>query len=103
MFANSMIDSGSVCSVITKVQADQILKSKPSARCITTKRDKDLKTFSNEPINVLVKIATKVICNDWICEDTSLTVVDDGRKLIIWKRPFQQPWVDSGATTRKKG
>ena len=49
MVANSMIDSGSVCSIITKT-ANRIVKSTPYALWILTKQDKDLKTFSNEPI-----------------------------------------------------
>ena len=39
-FANSMIDSGSVCSIITKFLANKILKSTLSARWVTTKWDR---------------------------------------------------------------
>ena len=62
--ANSMIDDGSICSIITKI--NRILKSTPFARWINTKQDKVLKTFSNEPIKILGKIATNVIYIDWI-------------------------------------
>ena len=53
--------------------ANRILKSTPSARWITTKQDKDLKTFSNEPLKVLCQIATRVIHNDWAVEDACIT------------------------------
>ena len=69
ILANSMIGSGSVCSLITKTLANRILKTSPLARWITTKKDKDLKTFSNEPIKVLGKFSTAVTCSDWTCEE----------------------------------
>ena len=78
-----MIDSGSVCSINTKTLAEKFFKSTSSARWINTKRDKDLKTFSNETIIVLGKFAIKVVYIDWICEDACLTVVEDRHKLII--------------------
>ena len=83
MVANSMIESCSVCCIITKILANRILKSTPSERWITTKQYKVLKTFSNEPIKVLGKISTTVIYNDWSCEDACLTVVEDEHKLFI--------------------
>ena len=61
MFANLMIESGIVCSVIAKTLANEFLKSTPSARWITTKRVSDLETFTKEPIEVLVKAATRVV------------------------------------------
>ena len=70
-----MIDSGSVCSIITKFLANKILKSTPSARWITTKYEKDLETISSETIKVLGKTAINVVYNDWICEDACLTIV----------------------------
>ena len=84
---SSMIDSGIVCSIITKTLANKTLQSIPSAQWINSKCEKDLKTFSNEPIKVLVKIATTVFYEDWICEDACLAVVE-GHKLIIGRDLF---------------
>ena len=56
IFANSMIDSRSVCSIITKTLAKEILKSTPAARLIIAKWDKDLKSFTNEPIKSSAKL-----------------------------------------------
>ena len=67
ILANSMIDSGSVCSLITKTLANRILKTTPLARWITMKQDNDLKTFSSEPIKFLGKLATTVTYNVWTC------------------------------------
>ena len=78
-----MVDSGSVCSLNTKNLANRILISTTFARGINTKLDRDLKTFSNEPLKVLGKILTTVTYNDWTCEHACLTVVEDEQKLII--------------------
>ena len=47
-----------------------------------------MKTFSNEPIKVLAKLVTTVPYNDRICDNASLTVVDDGRKKILGRDLF---------------
>ena len=56
--ANSMVDSGSDCSILTKTLANNILKTTPTAQWIASLCEIDLKTFSNQPINVLGNIAT---------------------------------------------
>ena len=85
IFANSMIKSGNVCSIIIKPWRLEFSKVHHLhvGSSIITKRDKDLKTFSNEPIKVLGKIATTVAYKDWKCENASLAVVEDGHKFII--------------------
>ena len=60
ILANSMIGSGSVCSLITKTLANGILKTTPLPRWITMKQDKDFKTFSIKPIKILGKLSTTV-------------------------------------------
>ena len=67
---------------------NETLKSISYVQLITTKRDKDFKTFSNELIKLHCQIATKVVYNYWICEDACLTVVEDGHKLIIGRDIF---------------
>ena len=83
-----MIEAGSVCRIITRTLHKKILKNAPAARWITTKQDKDLKTFSNKPIKVLGKTTTTIIYNDWFCEYACLTVVEDGQKLLIERHLF---------------
>ena len=70
--ANSMIHSGSVCSIITKTLFNIILNKTLRARWIASKCERDLKTLLNEPIKLLGKITTTVVYNDWINEDACL-------------------------------
>ena len=58
--ANAMVDSGSAVSPRTKTLANQILRTTQSAKGITKKENRDLKTFSNDPINVLGHLETTV-------------------------------------------
>ena len=88
ILAKSMIDSGSVYSLITKTLANRILKITHLARWIITKQDNDLNLFSNESIKVLGKLATTVTYNDWTCEEACLTVVEGGHKLVNWRDIF---------------
>ena len=77
-----MIDSGSAVSLITKTLAYRIIRTTSSAKWITTREKRDLKTFSNEPIKVLGHLETTVTYNNWTCKEASLTVVEDGHKII---------------------
>ena len=86
--ANAMIDSGSAVSLITKTLANQILRITQSAKWITKKEKRDLKTFSNDPIKVLGHLVTKVAYNNWTDRKAILTVVDDGHKIIIGRDLF---------------
>ena len=89
--ANAMINSGSVVIFITKTLANRILRTTLSAKWVTTKQNKDLKIFSNEPIKVLGQLATMVKYNDCTCNDAHLTVVEDGHKIIIGRDLFNSP------------
>ena len=78
-----MIDSGSAVSLITKTLANQLLRTTQSAKWITKREMRDLKTFSNDPIKVLGHLETTVAYINWIDREASLTVVEDGHKIII--------------------
>ena len=47
-----------------------------------------MKTFWNEPSKVLGKLIATVTYNDWTCKEVTLTVVEDGQKLIIGRDLF---------------
>ena len=47
-----LIDSGSVCSILPKSLASEIVENSPLARWLMIAPPQELKTFSNEPINV---------------------------------------------------
>ena len=51
--ANAMIDPGSVLSLITKMLANKILRTTPSANRVTTKKNKGLKTFQMNELECL--------------------------------------------------
>ena len=85
---NSMINYGSVCSIMKKTLAKKTLQSTPSAQWITSKCEKDLKTYSNERTNFPDKISTTVVYDDWKCEDSLFTVMENGHKLIIRRDLF---------------
>ena len=86
--ANSMIDSGSAASLITKTLAKEIIRTTPSAKWIIKKEKQNLKTFSNESIKVLGHLETTVAYNNWIDREAILTVVEDGHKIIIGRDLF---------------
>ena len=83
-----MIDSGSAVSLITKVLANQKFRTTKSAKWITKREKRDLKTFSNDPMKVLGHLETTVAYNNWIDREATLTVVEDGHKIIIGRDLF---------------
>ena len=99
-----MIDSGNAVRLITKTLANQILRTTQSAKWITKRENRDLKTISNDPIKVLGHLETTVPYNNWIDREASLTVVEDGHKFIIGRDLFtslglavvQQQQTDNG-------
>ena len=86
--ATAMIDSGSAISLIAKTLAKQILRSTQSAKWITKREKRDLKTFSNDPIKVLGHLETTLAYNNCIDSEAKLTVVEDGHKMIIGRDLF---------------
>ena len=83
-----MIDSGSAVSLITKTLANQILRTTQSAKWITKREKRNLKTFSNDPIKFLGLLETAVAYNNWIDREASLIVVEDGHKIINGRNLF---------------
>ena len=60
-----LIDSGSVCSILPESLASEILKNSPLARWLMIAPPQELKTFSNETINVTVMIHAPIASNGW--------------------------------------
>ena len=83
-----MIDFGSAISLITKTLANQILRTTQSAKWITKREKRDLKTFSNDPIKVLGHLETTTAYNNWIDREAKLTVVEEGHNIIIGRDLF---------------
>ena len=99
----SMINSYSVCGIITKTLGRSILKTTPPARWIASSDEKDLKIFSNEPIMILEKLASKTSYNDWTFDDACFTEVDECHKNTIGRVFFSSPGLAIVQRQSKKG
>ena len=75
-------------SLITKTLANQKIRTTQSAKWIIKKEKRDLKTFSNEPIQVRGHLEITVAYNNWTDREAILTVVEDGLRIIIGKDLF---------------
>ena len=83
-----LIDSGSVCSILTEYLAAEIADNSPLARWLMTAPPQELKTFANEPINVEGMIQAPIASKAWRTEDAEFVVVRDGLKPLIGRDLF---------------
>ena len=58
-----LIDSGSVCSILPESLASEIVENSPLAQWLMIAPPQELKTFSNEPINVIGMIQAPIASN----------------------------------------
>ena len=75
-----LVDSGSACSILNRSLASQVVQSSPRAFWINETVTPQLRTFSNEPIQVEVKIQTPITSEGWTCDAAIFTVLADGLK-----------------------
>ena len=61
---NVLVDSGSVCTIINESLADSIISQDPKLKWIREANPKQLKTFSNEPIQTLGILQTSIQSNN---------------------------------------
>ena len=73
-----LIDSGSVCSILKKSLAREIINNSTLALCLTATPAKGLTTIPNEPIPVIGMMQTLVAFNGWRMEDAEFIVVRNG-------------------------
>ena len=78
-----LIGSGSVCSILTESLAAEIVNNSPLARWLMATPPQELKTFANEPINVMGMIQAPIASKGWRIEDAEFVVVRDGLKPLI--------------------
>ena len=57
---NVLVDSGSVCTIINESLADSSISQDPNSKWIREANPKQLKTFSNEPIQTLGILQTSI-------------------------------------------
>ena len=60
-----LIDSGSVCSILTDSLAAEIVDNSPFARWLMTTPPQELKTFPKEPTNVMGMIQAAIASKGW--------------------------------------
>ena len=83
-----LIDSGSVCSILPESPASEIVENSPLARWLMIAPPQELKTFSNEPINVTGMIQAPIASNGWRLEEAEFVVVRDGLKPLVGRDLF---------------
>ena len=85
-----LVDSGSACSNLNRSFASQVVQVIPRAFWIREKTSPQLRTFSNEPVQVEGKIQCQITSNSWTCDTATFTVVADGLKSLIGRKFFDQ-------------
>ena len=83
-----LIDSGSVCSILTESLAAELVDNSPLARWLMTTPPQELKTFANGPINVMGMIQAPIASNGWRIEDAEFVVFRDRVKPLIGRDLF---------------
>ena len=83
-----LIDSGSVCSILPQSLAAETVENSPLARWLMIAPPQELKTFSNEPINVKGMIQAPIASNGWRLEEAEFVVVRDGLKPLVGRDLF---------------
>ena len=83
-----LVDSGSVCSILTESLAAEIVDNSHRAQWFMTAPPQKLKIFANEPINVMGMIQAPIASKGWRTEDAEFVVVHDGLKPLIGRDLF---------------
>ena len=98
-----LVDSGSACSILNRSLALQVVQSSPRAFWIKEKVSPQLRTFSNEPIQVEGKIQSPIVSKGWTCDSATFTVVADGLKSLVGRDLFDQLGLAVTQSTSQKG
>ena len=85
-----LVDSGSACSILNRSLASRVVQSSPRAFWISEKVSPQLRTISNEPIQVEGKIQSPITSKGWTCDSATFTVVADGLKSPIGRALFER-------------
>ena len=80
---NVLVDLGSVCTIINESLADSIISQDPNSKWIRKANPKQLKTFSNEPIQTLGILQTSIQSNNWFANPIEIQVVTDGHRPLL--------------------
>ena len=98
-----LVDSGSSCSFLNRSLASQVVRSSPRAFWINGTVTPQLRTFSNEPIQVEGKLQSTITSKGWTCGAAIFTVVADGLKSLIGRALFDKLGLAVTQSTSQKG
>ena len=98
-----LVDSGSACSILNRSLASQVVQSSPRAFWIAETVPPQMRTFSNEPIQVEGKIQAPITSKGWACDSATFTVVAVGLKSLIGRDLFDQLGLAVTQSTFLKG
>ena len=98
-----LIDSGGVCSILPKSLASEIVENSSLARWLMIAPPQELKTFSNEPINVIGMIQAPIASNGWRLEEAEFVVVRDGLKPLVGRDLFDALGISVNQTPKPEG
>ena len=85
---NVLVDSGSVCTIISESLASSIISQDSNSKWIREANSKQLKTFSNEPIHTLGILHTSIQRNNWYANPIEIQVVADGHPSLLGRDLF---------------
>ena len=98
-----LVDSGSACSILNRSLESHVVQSSPRAFWINETVSPQLRTFSNEPIQVEGKIQSPITSKGWTCDAATFTVVADGIKSITGRDLFDKLGLAVTQSTSQKG
>ena len=98
-----LVDSSSACSILNRSLASRVVKSSPRAFWISEQTPPQLRTFSNEALQVEGKIQASITSNGWTCNSATFTVVADGLKSLIGRDLFDRLGLAVTQSTSQKG
>ena len=98
-----LVDSGSASSILNQSLASQGVQSSPLAFWINETVTPQLRTFSNEPIQVEGKIQAPITSKGWTCDLAIFTVVADGLKSLFGRDLFDKLGLAVTQSTSQKG
>ena len=83
-----MVDSGSVCAIKNESLANSIISQDPNSKWIREANPKQLKIFSNEPIQMLGILQTSIQSNNWYANPIEIQLVTDGHRSLSGRDLF---------------
>ena len=78
-----------MCSILNESLASEIVENSTLAHWMMTAPTQELKTFANEPINVMEMIQAPIASNGWRIEDAEFVVLKDGLKPLPGRDLFE--------------